>query len=945
MTVPFLGKDSLVRRFAVAAAILAAAAVFLTSLASYWVISQQRAAAVRTLQQKEAAFHAAAASRMLHGISTRMNEIAGNPLLATGLVDSAGREMYLSPFLQGVRQINGIPVHLLFTDFEGMQISSNGAGSFSHAQLDWLRQQLGKGTIAAAIFPSSNGPELMGVEFLRYSRTASPEGALLYKIKLRDVQPAPMIHLAWGELAGQKASSRLIDAPPIFQPLALRLTGEAQQASGTPLDNFSPQYVVILVMALLLATVVFVLGSRLALLLTSDLRKLEAFSSNLVDQNLSAQRAEPIGSAEVKSLAHSINHMLDRLYQQHTLVQSENAKFYALANTIPQLAWIAEADGTISWYNQRWYAYTGTTPAQMQDLGWQSVIGPSELKRVHESWQTAIDNGSALQMAFPLRGADGVYRNFFTSVAPLRDAGGTIVQWFGTNTDLSAIEAAEQAVHQSEERLQQGLIAGHMAVWDWQIATGGVSFAANLHSVFGQDWRAMEDVWPLVHPEDLVQLRDAIHTAVLQRNAYQTIVRLQRPTDGGDTWVEMRGKVVQDENGAAHTIQAVAIDVTERKRAEEALRLADRRKDEFLAMLAHELRNPLAPISTAAQLLSLVYAGEPRVRQSSEVISRQVEHMTRLVDDLLDVSRVTRGLVTLQKQTLVMQQIVSGAVDQVRPLIGAKRHQLSVELPDEPIYVDGDQTRLIQVVANLLNNAAKYTPPGGRITLRASIQDNQIALQIQDNGVGISQELLPDVFELFTQGQRTPDRSQGGLGLGLALVRKLVELHGGNVVASSGGTGAGSQFTVFLPCLNGAAPFLPEPRSATPAAPNHALRLMVVDDNIDAANSLAMLLEVEGHQVLVAHTAHEALARAPAAGPQVCILDIGLPDMDGNELAQRLRASPHTAHAVLIAVTGYGQEQDRKNAAVAGFDHYFVKPLNTGKLAGLLDKISRTSTG
>ncbi|HYD82200.1 MAG TPA: ATP-binding protein [Paucimonas sp.] len=379
----------------------------------------------------------------------------------------------------------------------------------------------------------------------------------------------------------------------------------------------------------------------------------------------------------------------------------------------------------------------------------------------------------------------------------------------------------------------------------------------------------------------------------------------------------------------------------EHHKAEEELRAADKRKDEFLAMLAHELRNPLAPISAAAQLLKLVHFDEARVKQTSDIIARQVDHMTSLVDDLLDVSRVTRGLVTLDKEPLDIKNIISDAVEQVSPLIVSRQHHLELQLPQESAGVLGDQKRLVQVIANLLNNSAKYTPDGGHIVLRLEVWAQEVVLTVTDNGIGMEPDLVLRVFDLFAQAERTSDRSQGGLGLGLALVKSLATLHGGSVQAYSKGLGAGSTFTVRLPRLVTLPPRVVPQEDEAPRRPAYAkaLRVMVVDDNIDAARTLEMFLHAAGHEVFVEHRASSALECARVEAPSVCLLDIGLPDIDGNELASRLRAIPETAGAVLIAVTGYGQEQDREKSYAAGFDYHFVKPVDTAKLAALLAEI------
>jgi len=380
-----------------------------------------------------------------------------------------------------------------------------------------------------------------------------------------------------------------------------------------------------------------------------------------------------------------------------------------------------------------------------------------------------------------------------------------------------------------------------------------------------------------------------------------------------------------------------------RGQAERELRAADQRKDEFLAMLAHELRNPLAPISTGAHLLKLLHSDNAQITQTCAIIARQVEHMTSLVDDLLDVSRVTRGLVSLSTQVLDLRNVVDDAAEQIRPLISARRHKVVLDLPAGPAHAKGDHKRLVQVVANLLGNATKYTPEGGHIQLQLVEVGGDWELNVSDDGIGMEPRLVERVFDLFTQAERTPDRSQGGLGLGLALAKSLVELHGGSVGARSPGLGHGSTFTVRLPRHRQES--LPLPVHLPPhlsagaplldAAPN-PLRILVVDDNLDAAHTLNLFLRATGHEVEIAYCGVDAIEIAKVFAPQVCILDIGLPDMDGNELARRLRRLPQTSGATLVAATGYGRQQDRDAASQAGFDHYLVKPVNTLQLGELL---------
>ena len=395
------------------------------------------------------------------------------------------------------------------------------------------------------------------------------------------------------------------------------------------------------------------------------------------------------------------------------------------------------------------------------------------------------------------------------------------------------------------------------------------------------------------------------------------------------------------------------------QQARQAAEEENRAKDQFLAMLGHELRNPLAPIGTAAQLLKMPDLDGHRARYAGDVIGRQVEHMNRLLSDMLDVSRVTRGLVTLSLEDVDLRNIVERAVEQTRPLMEERQHRLELRLPAQAVMVRGDRTRLTQVVANLLTNSAKYTPDHGSIQLSLGDAGNEATLSVADDGEGITADLLPRVFDLFSQGERKADRAQGGLGLGLALVRSLVQLHGGNVDASSPGRGGGSIFTVRLPLKHELAALtvpgsnqrrgrdggrdgmrdgVRDPaRHAAPAAAAAALRVMLVDDNIDAAVSLSLLLEAAGdHLVSTYYDAASALEWAAFERPDVFILDIGLPDMNGYELARRLRAMPEFGGTMLIALTGYGQLADKVRAREAGFDLHIAKPAEPEEILAAL---------
>ncbi len=388
----------------------------------------------------------------------------------------------------------------------------------------------------------------------------------------------------------------------------------------------------------------------------------------------------------------------------------------------------------------------------------------------------------------------------------------------------------------------------------------------------------------------------------------------------------------QQQKGVTERTRLFAAAQSARQQAE----TANRTKDEFLAMLGHELRNPLAPIVTALRLMTL---RNPEAHQTERrVIERQVTHLTRLVDDLLDVSRFARGKVQIKRELIDLRDAVNRALEMVQPLMDQRAARLRIDLPQEPVFVSGDQVRLAQVFSNLLNNAAKFTPPAGRIAVTLYADETSAHLTVEDSGAGIPPELLPRVFELFVQGQQALDRQAGGLGLGLAIVKTLVELHGGTVSATSDGEGRGSRFTVHLPRARAGAATSAAPAVEAPAPSTAGKRILVVDDNLDAADTLALVLQTFGHQVRVAASGAQALALLDDFIPDLAVLDIGLPGMDGYELARRMRADPRLAHLRLLALTGYGHDVDRANAMTAGFDAHFVKPVETEQLVAAIDK-------
>jgi PAS domain S-box-containing protein/excisionase family DNA binding protein len=408
--------------------------------------------------------------------------------------------------------------------------------------------------------------------------------------------------------------------------------------------------------------------------------------------------------------------------------------------------------------------------------------------------------------------------------------------------------------------------------------------------------------------------------------------------DGRPIDISLTISPVRDRTGRIIGASKIARDITDRKRAEEALQQADRRKDEFLATLAHELRNPLAPIRNSLQILRMTGDSSAAVQRLYEMIERQVAHMVRLVDDLLELSRISRGKIELRTGRVELSTIINHAVETSKPMIDAAKHQLSVALPPEPLVLEADAVRLAQVFANLLNNAAKYTLGGGKITVAARREANEVVVSVRDTGIGIPREMLPRIFDMFAQIKNELRRTQDGLGIGLSLVRTLVSMHGGTVEAESAGLGHGSQFTVRLPLakIEPQEPKAEHRQSGPEPSLMPARRIVAVDDNRDAADSLGMLLKILGADVHVAYDGQSALEAIRICRPSVVLLDLGMPGMDGYEVARRIRQDPEASKVLLIALTGWGQEDDRRRSKEAGFDHHLIKPVELGALQALL---------
>ena len=552
------------------------------------------------------------------------------------------------------------------------------------------------------------------------------------------------------------------------------------------------------------------------------------------------------------------------------------------------------------------------------------------------------EQGRVTDFEAQLKTKDGDVR-FFLMSSEIIELDGRTCLLTSTN-DITARKRAEISLQQALERLELAHSAGRSGTFDWNLVTNEIQWSEAEEKLYGLEpggFKGRYENWRnAVHPDDIENAENGLDKAIKDAVEMDIEYRIIRP-DGTVLWIYATGNVIYDARGKPLRMVGINIDITERKNIEIALREADRRKDEFLAMLAHELRNPLAPIRNAVQILKTSGSSEAHLKTARDIIERQVTHMTRLIDDLVDVARLTQGKITLKKETVHLTTVVGDAVDLASPIISERGHDLTIKLPQQPLPLHVDGVRLSQALGNMLTNAAKYTRSGGKIQLTGDNNGDELKINVRDNGIGIAPDMLPHVFDLFTQSERTLDRAQGGLGIGLALVKRLIEMHGGDVEAHSAGIGQGSEFALRLPLVGDTPEEIVSPKiTIASAAATKPRRILVVDDNEDAAEVTAILLRLEGHEVAVAHSGAAAIEQIPTALPDILLLDIGLPEMDGYELARHLRNLPETRDAVFIALTGYGRPDDRQNARDAGYDHHLVKPIEPEELLALIAALS-----
>jgi len=647
-------------------------------------------------------------------------------------------------------------------------------------------------------------------------------------------------------------------------------------------------------------------------------------------------------------VASIIRDVTERKLADERLRQTEQLQKFIL-DSIPQKLVTTKPDGSVDYFNPQWMNYTGLTFEQIKDFGWKQFIHPDDVEDHVRGWLHATKTGEVYEHESRFRRADGEYRWHVSRGVPMRNESGEIVMWVGANTDIHDIKLIELALKDSEIRYRRLFETAKDGILILDTESGRITDANPFMSEllgYSHEHFLGKELWEIGLFSDKAANEAAVRT--LQDKGYIRYEHLPLETSRG---LRVEVEVVANGYREDHhkVIQCNIRDITERSKLEkqmqeQAVALEDlhRRKDEFLAMLSHELRNPLAPIANAVQLLGLQKHEDKIQHQARTIIERQVGQLTRLIDDLLEVSRITTGRIHLKLERVGLNGVVERGVETTRPLMDQHHHELTVPLSSQPIWVYADPARLEQVVVNLLTNAAKYTHDGGAISIAVQREGDEAVLRVRDSGVGIAPELLPKIFDLFTQAERSLDRSQGGLGIGLCLVQRLVEMHGGRVDVSSV-LGQGSEFVVHLPIMSASATSPTSPKRFLSGSDGAALRVLVVDDNMDSAQSLGALLEATGHDVQLAYDGPTALQATLDYRPNVVLLDIGLPGLDGYKVAERIREQTTLKNVVLVAMTGYGHATDLRRSNEAGFNHHLVKPADFMKIKEILASVSEAT--
>ena len=598
------------------------------------------------------------------------------------------------------------------------------------------------------------------------------------------------------------------------------------------------------------------------------------------------------------------------------------------------------AGGSVNW-SPGCYSIFGLAEGDFAGTAaaFDQLVHSDDRERVWHAVQTAVAERTKYEADFRVVRPDGLVRWVANVGRALYDDSGP-VRMLGIVTDITSRKMAEQDVREHDERLRYIMRASGVGTWSIDLASGTMECSAECRHIFGvaedEPFTTLEQQLGRMHPEDRDAQTVAMVDAVGQGREYQAEYRIVWPN--GDTrWILARGQSLRDDGRSPSRIMGITLDITERKAAERLARDASRQKDEFVAIVAHELRGPLSPVRTAATLLTRVSPPPSDGARYAGVILRQVAHMARMLDDLLDVTRLSQGKLTLHRHALTLSAVIDGAVEISRGEIERRGHHLDLSGLGESIPLEGDADRLIQAFSNLLNNAAKYTSSGGRIAVSTERDPRGVTVSVRDTGIGIAPDMLAHVFDMFAQTDTAKKHDGGGLGIGLSLTRRLVELHGGHVEARSAGHGSGSEFRVWLPVAAVPRAALDDGRTASGGQLRHAgRRVLVADDDRDSADMLAMLLQLTGCTVCAVYDGDSAAREAARFQAEVAFVDLGMPGVSGYETAKRIRSAPSCAGIVLIALTGRGQDEDRRASAAAGFDEHLVKPIDPEMLSDIL---------
>ncbi len=670
-------------------------------------------------------------------------------------------------------------------------------------------------------------------------------------------------------------------------------------------------------------------------------------------------------------------------------VRESEQRFRQLADAMPQIVWTAGPDGNIDYLNRRWAEFSGILETVGND-GWGPLLHPEDAATAGKRWADSVATGAPFEMELRLLDRQrGTYRWHLIRTVAVPDESGRVARWYGTSTDIHEQKRAEErarylaeasaalaGVVDYESTLQKvaNLAVPYFADWSAvDVVDGGglrrlavshqdpqkIQIAHELARLYPPDMQASGGIAAVLRtgkPEILSEITDELlvrgakgerHLRLIRSLGLRSYICVPLVISGSTAGV-LTFATAESDRRYVEADLALAIDLANRAavaventRLYQALREADRRKDEFLATLAHELRNPLAPVRNALEVLKRVNGDAALAEDFRSMMERQVTHMSRLIDDLMDVSRITRGKLALRREITDLSAVIRHAGETCTSTYAERHHDVRITLPPEPLLMDGDPVRLEQIIGNLLNNACKYTNPGGVIEIRATRERNDLVVSVKDNGIGIAPDMLPRVFEMFTQANRAAERTGGGLGIGLSLVKGLVELHGGSIRAKSDGEGGGSEFVVRLPALvqPSSAEEPPVPVGIRPPTAGKGRRILVVDDNMDAAKSLSLLLKLQGNETQMAADGEEAVQRVASFRPDLVLLDIGLPKLDGYDACRAIRKLQTGNQPIVIALTGWGQEEDRRRSREAGFDSHLVKPVDYQALMTMIESI------